>query len=425
MSKCHIAIVGAGPYGLSIAAHLKAARVGFRIFGRPMDTWMTQMPRGMRLKSEGFASSLYDPNSRFTLGHYCREQSTPYADTGLPVPLETFVDYGLEFQRRFVPELEDKLVVSVERTDSGFHVILDDGEEVVAGSVVIAVGISHFAYVPPIVSALPRTLFSHSSQHSELGQFKGREVAVVGAGASALDLAALLHEAGASVQLIARKPAIRFHDPPSPKPRTLLERAWSPMTGIGFGWKLYLYANAPWVFRQLSQKYRLEAVKKILGPAPGWFIKEQVVGKMPFHLGATITAAMAQNGRVSLELADSNGARKTLQADHVIAATGYKVDLRRLKFLAPGIQSSIRSVEETPVLSSNFESSIPGLYFVGTSAANTFGPLMRFAYGAGFAARRLSVHLAKSVSHKAMRRRSSVNIAAIDRDKVAARQQGA
>jgi thioredoxin reductase len=419
MSKCHVVIIGAGPYGLSVAAHLNAVGVDFRIFGRPMHTWMTQMPRGMRLKSEGFASSLYDPNSSFTLGNYCRERNTQYADIGVPVPLETFIDYGLEFQKRFVPNLEDKLVVSVERIDSDFRVILDDGEEVSARKIVVAAGISHFAYVPSIVSTLPKAFWSHSSLHNELGQFKDREVSVIGAGASALDLAAFLHENGASVQLIARKPAIRFHDPPSPKPRTYLERFRSPMTGIGFGWKLYLYANAPWVFRQLPQRYRLKAVKTILGPAPGWFVKEQVVGKLPFHLGATITQAKVQNGRVNLELADSDGKRKVLFADHVIAATGYKVDLQRLKFLTPGIQSDIRSVEESPVLSSNFESSIPGLYFVGTSAANTFGPLMRFAYGAGFAARRVSAHLAKS-AHQ-MRRKPTVNLPAMDRDEVAAR----
>ncbi len=421
MNKCHVVIIGAGPYGLSVAAHLKGAGVDFRIFGSPMHTWMTQMPRGMRLKSEGFASSLYDPNSSFTLGHYCQEKNIPYADIGLPVPIETFIGYGLEFQRRFVPELEEKHVVSVERTDSGFRLVLDDGEALAAGKIIVAAGISHFAYVPPILSTLPQTAVSHSSLHSDPGQFKDRDVAVVGAGASALDLAALLHEAGASVQLVARKPAIRFHDPPDLMPKTLLERASSPMTGIGPGWKLYLCTNAPWAFRHLPEQYRLAAVKKILGPAPGWFIKEQVVGKIPFHLASTIVEAKAQDGRVNIELANDNGSRTKLLVDHVISATGYKVDLRRLKFLGDDIQSSIRTVEQAPVLSANFESSIPGLYFVGTSAANTFGPLMRFAYGAGFAARRVSAHLARSVSRKAEQDQVPVKLKTMDQDEVTAR----
>lgn len=421
MSKCHVAIIGAGPYGLSIAAHLKDCGVDFRIFGSPMHTWTTQMPEGMRLKSEGFASSLYAPDSAFTLRDYCREQCIPYADLGLPVPLETFVAYGLQFQKRFVPELENKLVVSIERSGAAFRIALSDGDFVIAAKVVVAVGISHFGFVPPLFSALPPERVSHSSRNSALAEFKGREVAVIGAGASALDWAALLHQSGAYVQLIARKPAIRFHDPPDTNSPTVLDRFRRPITGIGPGWKLFFCTNVPWAFRQLPEGYRLKAVRRILGPAPGWFIKEQVVGKMPFHLGVNVTHANLQNGRVNLELMNGGGTRKTLAVDHVIAATGYKVDLWRLAFLDQGVVSGIKSVEQTPVLSSNFESSVPGLYFVGTSAANTFGPLMRFAYGAGFTARRLSKHLAKLSSRKRVQVPSVTNLQTIDRDEVGCR----
>lgn len=397
MKTCEVAIIGAGPYGLSIAAHLKARHVDFRIFGNPMHTWRNHMPEGMRLKSEGFASFLYDPDSKFTLADYCKERGIPYADLGLPVPLETFVAYGLEFQKRFVPELENKYVDSVRISSGGFHLSLEGGEVVTARKIVVAAGISHFAYVPPILSALPHDFVSHSSQHNSLNSFKGRQIIVVGAGASALDLAALLHQTGASVQLVARSSVIRFHDP-CQYPRPLLQRIRSPLTGIGSGWKLVLYANAPWLFHRLPERIRIEAVKRTLGPAPGWFIKDEVVGKVPLNSGVSITRASVQDGRVSLLLADGAGVQRTLVADHIIAATGYKVDLRRLSFLDWELQARIQSVEQTPVLSSNFESSLPGLYFVGASAANSFGPLLRFAFGAEFAARRLSRHLAKSVS---------------------------
>ena len=421
MSKTSVIVIGAGPYGLSLAAHLNAAGIDHRIFGRPMHTWMTQMPQGMCLKSEGFASSLYEPSGSFTLEAYCRECNIPYQMKGLPVPIETFISYGLEFQRRFVPELEDELVMSIEQIGSGFSLLLGNGEEVTADKVVVAVGISHFAHVPSVLAGLPEEVLTHSSKHSDVSKFKGKEVAVVGAGASALDLAALLHQAGASVQVIARKPAIRFHNPPDRKPRALFERMGSPMTGIGAGWKLFFCANTPWAFRWLSESSRLKAVKNILGPAPGWFIKEQVVGKMPFHLGTSLTSSYVENGRVHLDLAGSDRKKTTLTVDHVIAATGYRVDLQRLQFLAPEIQSNIRSLEKTPILSSNFMSSVPGLYFVGTSAANTFGPLMRFAFGAEFAAQRLSSHLAKSVSPLRTRDKSTAGIETMEHDKVAAR----
>jgi thioredoxin reductase len=408
MTMCDVAIIGAGPYGLSIAAHLKARGVDFRIFGSPMQTWLKHMPRGMHLKSEGFASSLYDPDSTFTLADYCKQQGLPYADIGTPVPLETFTAYGIEFQKRFVPVLEDQWVVSLRRTAAGFQVALGSGEVFTARRVVVAVGLTYYNHMPPMLGALPRGLVTHSSKHGTLDHFQGREVAVVGAGASALDLAALLHQIGASVQVIARVPKIRFHDPPDNLNPSWLDRLRTPITGIGPGWKLFLCTNLPLLFRQMPDHFRLDKVRRILGPAPCWFIKEQVVGKVGLNVGVTITEATVQNDRVSLQLTDSAGTKKTLIADHVIAATGYKPDVRRLDFLDSGILSGIRCVEQTPYLSSNFESTVPNLYFVGITAANTFGPLLRFAYGAGFAALRLSKHLVRTASHN-LRQASASN----------------
>ena len=393
MNAVDVAVIGAGPYGLSIAAYLKASAVDFRIFGRPMHTWTSRMPQGMRLKSEGFASSLSDPEATFTLGDYCAQQGLAYADVGLPVPLETFASYGRAFERRFVPELEDKQVLSVCRSSHGFELRLEDDEPVTARKIVIAVGLCHFERVPAVLSGLPPEFVTHSSRHCTLDAFKGREVAIIGAGASALDLAALLHQAGALVHVAARDTAIRFHDPPE-IPRPLWKRIRFPMTGIGSGWKPLFCSNAPALFRQLPERFRLRVVERLLGPAPAWFVKDQVVGNVQFHLGVSIARPSLENDRVTLRLTDRAGAGRTLAVDHVIAATGYKVDLRRLDFLDTDLLAGIQTVDQTPVLSASFESSVPGLHFVGTSSANTFGPLMRFVFGARFTARRLSKHLA-------------------------------
>ena len=395
---CDVAIIGAGPYGLSVAAHLKAAGVRLRIFGRPMDTWLTQMPKGMRLKSEGFASSLSDPDSTFTLAEYCRQQKIPYSDIGLPVALDTFTSYGLAFQKKFVPELENKLVVSLERSGRNFRLRLEDGEEVMACKVVVAAGLSHFNYTPPVLASLPAEYVTHSSRHSHLERFAGRKVVVIGAGASAIDLAALLHQAGAQVQVVARKPAIRFHDPPAS--RKLIDGMRAPLTGIGSGWNMVFCTRLPHWFRRLPKQFRLDFVKRTLGPAPGWFVKEQVVGKVPFILGVNIADADINDNQVRLKLVDSAGASRYLLADHVIAATGYKVDLQRLAFLTPELLTHIQSLERTPVLSSHFESTVPGLYFVGVAAANTFGPVLRFAFGARYTAQRLAAHFARMMSRQ-------------------------
>lgn len=388
-----VAIIGAGPYGLSIAAFLAAIDVPFRIFGNPMSAWSSQMPKGMRLKSEGFASSLADPESQFTLAHYCWQEGLPYQDIALPVPLETFVAYGLAFQKRFVSNLENTLVVSVRPCPVGFEMRLEDGEIVFAHKVIMAIGIAQFAYVPAVFSEIPADFVSHSSVHNDLQAFNGRQIAVVGAGASALDLAALLHRAGASVHVIARGSKIRFHNPP--EQRSLMERIFNPTTGIGIGKDFYFYVTAPHIFRLLPEKLRLNRVRKTLGPAPGWFIRDEVVGKVPLHLNMNITKAWVESGQVSLELTDGEHSQ-TLGFDHVIAATGYRVDLERLAILSDDLRPKIRLAGKSPLLSANFESTVQGLYFVGITAANMFGPLMRFAYGARFTARRLSRHLANS-----------------------------
>jgi thioredoxin reductase len=391
-------IIGAGPYGLSVAAHLKARRVDFRIFGRAMDTWLNHMPEGMKLKSEGLASSLFDPKSELPLSEYCEKNGLPYADYGLPVPLDTFCSYGLEFQRKYVPNLEDKLVTSLRRDQNGFRVRLDSGEEVAARRVVMAIGLGYYKNVPPWLAGLPEELVSHSWKHRNLDSFKGREVAIIGAGASALDLASLLHQAGAAVHVVARKPQVRFLGPPDPGPRPLSERLCYPTTGIGPGWRMVFFTQAPLAFRKLPRWLRLEAVRRTLGPAPCWFSKDEVMGKVSFHLGLNIARVLPQGSRVKLELVDDAGTMQELMTDNVIAATGYKVDLRRIAFLAPELASGLASVDNTPILSSNFESSVPGLYFAGITAANTFGPMLRFAVGAKFAANRLSGHLARTAS---------------------------
>jgi thioredoxin reductase len=392
------AIIGAGPYGLSVAAHLRRSGIPFRIFGRPMDSWLAHMPKGMMLKSDGFASDIYDPESEFTLGRFCAEQGIEYADSGIPVRLETFSAYGLAFRDRMVPELEDKLVVNVDRLPNGFLIRLEDGETVQARTVVLAVGITHFAYVPESLGHLPPEFLSHSARHHEVEPFRGRDVVVIGGGSSAIDLAGLLHEAGVNVRLVTRRNELKFHSQPTGKPRTRWQKIRHPGSGLGPGLRSRFFADAPMAFYYLPERLRVEAVRRSLGPSGGWFSRDKVIGKVPLVLGCTPQGAEISNGRVELRVRATDGSEQKIVADHIIAATGYKVNLERLKFLNPEIRSRLKAVEGSPILSSNFESSLPGLFFVGVAAANSFGPVMRFAFGAGFAARTLARTLRKALS---------------------------
>ena len=389
-------IVGSGPYGLSLAAHLRHAGVSFRIFGRPMDSWVSHMPKGMLLKSDGFASNISDPVGDFTLQQFCAEKGIPYSDRGISVSLDTFASYGLAFKDRKVPELEDKTVVSIDPDTLGFMIGLDTGERFHSRRVILAVGVTHFGYVPETLASLSPEYVSHSGQHSDITRLRGRKVIIIGAGSSALDLAGLMHEAGVDVQLIARKP-LKYHSK-SDKPRPWWDRLRRPPSGLGPGWKSFLIANYPNLFHYLPERLRVETVRRALGPSGGAFIREKVEGKVPTLIGYTTVAALIRDGKVRLMLIDGAGAKSEATADHVIAATGYKVNLEKLQFLSHETRSRIKTVAGAPKLSPTFESSVPGLYFVGLAAANSFGPVMRFAFGADFTARTVTRAVAKSLA---------------------------
>ncbi len=386
-----VAIIGAGPYGLSIAANLRAAGIRFRIFGKAMESWYTRMPQGMLLKSEGFASNLHDPEGQFTLKSFCKRRGIPYGDNGVPISLETMVAYGLSFQERFVPDIEDRTVTAVDRVSNGFVLQLDDGENVRVSQVIVAVGFSYFQNVPATFRHLPPEFLSHSSQQHDLRRFKGCHVTVVGAGSSALDLAALLHETGAQVQLVARRSSLIFN--PTPTQRSLWDRIRAPMSQLGPGWRHRLFFEAPMLFRYLPRETRIRLVKNSLGPAGGWQMRNRVEGRVPMLLGCAPQRAEIWNGRVYLQFSDEKGVQHDFMTSHVIAATGYEVDCMRLPFLSEKIRSGLKSKGSVLALSQDFQSSVPGLYFVGLVSANYFGPVMRFVAGTGYTASRLAKHL--------------------------------
>jgi cation diffusion facilitator CzcD-associated flavoprotein CzcO len=387
-------IVGAGPYGLSLAAHLRAHRIDFRIVGTPMGAWLSSMPDGMHLKSEGFACNLFEPSGTFTLKAFCVEQAIPYADTGLPVRKDTFVAYGLAFQKRYVPGVEDRSVVAITRYNGGFNTRLADGDFIRSRRVVIAAGVGHYARILPSLAALGPSNLSHSSDHNGFAGFVGQHVAVVGGGSSAMDIAAALRRQGASVTVIARRAAIRFQTPLGP--RTLRNKIRAPMTSVGPGWKAVLCTKAPLLFHAMPAAFRTKVVQRYLGPAPAWFVRDQVEGHVPILSGTTVRDAAVEHGRARLTLTSNGGQTSTLIVDHVISATGYKVAVDRIAFLDADIKSAVMTIDGAPRLSRNFESALHGLHFIGPAAANSFGPMVRFAAGAGFTARRLSRHLAAS-----------------------------
>lgn len=389
-----IVIVGAGPYGLAVAAELRQRRVGFRIFGTPMQAWQDAMPSGMFLKSEGFASNIGDPAGELTLARFCAESGIAYGDYGAPVPVETFTRYGHWFRSRAVGLVEEAKILRVTPSSGGFRLTLSSGEQAVAERVVVASGLSGFAYVPRVVRALPDAVRSHSSEHRDLGRFRGKRVVVVGAGQSALETAALLHETGSDPIVLARGGQIAWNPRPA-LARSVKQRLRYPRSGLGDGWDLWLYENGPLAFHALPAERRREIVRTTLGPAGSWWLRDRFDGRVAIQLRSRIEEAAADDGRVRLRVS-RDGENVRLEADHVIAATGYRADIERLDFIDPAIRDRIERGPDGPVLSRGFESSVNGLYFVGLAAAVSFGPVQRFVLGSRCAARRVAAHVVKS-----------------------------
>jgi cation diffusion facilitator CzcD-associated flavoprotein CzcO len=390
-----VVVIGAGPYGLSAAAHLKGRGVTVRVFGTPLSSWTDTMPVRMVLKSTPSASSISAPHPGHTIQDFCDAVGEPRLVTERDlVTLDFFVRYGRWFQERLVPEVERVQVVSVDRGAGDFRLKLDSGEELAARAVVVASGLSGFAYVPSLLRQVtpdgPSATgpVSHSSQHTDFARFADREVVVVGAGQSALESAALLHEAGASVRVVARRSgAVGFGAPP----RDGLQ--WKPDSPVGRAWSLYAFSNVPGpaAFRYLPEQSRLWLVRKVLGPRGAWWLKERFAGRVPVLQGRALTGVRVDDaGRVVLSTSGPGGRAGQLAADHVLAATGYRVDLGALGFLSPELRARLTRSGGSPWLDRGFQSSVPGLYFTGLPSAATFGPLMRFVCGTSFASPRVA-----------------------------------
>jgi FAD-dependent urate hydroxylase len=384
-----VAVLGAGPYGLSVAAHLLEAGVECLAFGKTMVTWRDHMPAGMFLKSEPFASSISAPTAGLALRDFCATTRSDYHERVTPVPLERFVAYGDWFADRMVPGLVPAEVSLVAKTDRGFRLVTDDGDRVQARRVIIATGLLPFAHVPPTLGTLPPERVSHSSAYGDLSRFCGVRVAVVGAGQSGLETAALLHSAGATVTVIARQPSVLWTDIPIAGEDTLVGTVRRPTAPLCSSWHCWGYSNLPGLFRLLPDHVRQDKAWTFLGPAGAWWLRPRVDGVIPLLTGHTVRDASTSGARVQL-VVDSSLGGAVVMCDHVIAATGFRVDLSRLTLLDPGLRAAVGTAGGSPILSRTLESTVPGLYFVGPPAAAAFGPVMRFVAGSGHAARRVT-----------------------------------
>ncbi|MCT2594159.1 lysine N(6)-hydroxylase/L-ornithine N(5)-oxygenase family protein [Streptomyces sp. N2-109] len=384
-------VVGAGPYGLSVAAHATAAGLNARVLGKPMAFWRDHVPEGTYLESEPWSSSLSDPNGACTLTDYCATRDLP-TDSGGSLPVDTFAAYGAWFTDRAVPCVDERTVTGVRPRDDSFLVRTDDGDALETRTVAIAVGLLPFARIPVPLRELPPELASHSSGHHDLSRFKGRNVTVIGSGQSALETAALLAEQGADVRLVARAERIGWNEPPQPLERRPLQRLREPHSALGTGWSDCVQSELPWAVHGLPGTLRTRLTDRALQPAGAWWLRERFEAAVTVRPATRLWSAVPTVDGVRLHLGNTRGMETVLETEHVIAATGFLPELERLRVLDPALRARLRVVRGSlaPALDGCFQSSLPGLYFAGPLAAPAFGPVMRFVHGTAFTASRLT-----------------------------------
>jgi len=391
MAADEILIIGAGPFGLSISAHLRALGVEHRIVGRPMDAWRTHMPAGMNLKSEPYGSCFSAPKPGYDIAAYCRAHELEYVERLGPLPLRRFLDYADWFTKQLVPNVQDSTVTGLTQADGGFRVEFADADPCTAHQVVVATGVLPFARIPHELAGLPADLVSHTSDHHDLGPFRGRRVAVVGAGQSALETAALLNEAGADTLLVVRAPVISWIQP-NPERLSRLGSIKRPATKLCEGWHCAFW-NAPAAFHMLPEAMRITKARTVLGPNGSWWLKDRVDGVVEALTDHRVKGAVAAGSGVQLLVEGPK--QSMIDVDHLICGTGFRVDLARLSFLAEPLRDRIATVNGYPEVRRDCASTIPGLYFTGSPATVSLGPSMRFIAGT----HNVAARIARSLAH--------------------------
>lgn len=386
MTSCDISIVGAGPYGLSAAAHLRTLKgLEVRVFGEPMSFWSQNMPVGMFLRSNWTATQIAHPNSLLTLEAFQAERGT-YFET--PVPLAQFVEYGRWYQKRAVPDLEQRRVVRLECDPKGFRLTLQEGEVCSSRRVIIAGGIASFAWRPSQFQDLPSSLASHTSAHRDFTKFAGKHVLVIGGGQSALESGALLHESGATVEIVSRSRKIHWlqgrlsktlHHGLGQFTRELL---YAP-TDVGPAGLSRLMAR-PDLLRQLPRTVQDRLRMRSIRPAGARWLVERL-RNVPIRLGRNVVAVAPSGERMKVRLDDGS----ETNVDHILLGTGYHIDISRYEFLAPELVRSIYRYNGYPRLKEGLETSVPGLHIIGAPAGWSFGPLMQFVSGTHYTSRAL------------------------------------
>ena len=376
------AIIGAGPYGLSVAAHLRDRDA--RLFGDPMETWRTRMPPDMLLRSDWNETSFSALDNAGTIDRWAAVTGEPREE---PIPLQKFLRYADWFRSVFVGDADPGAIVAVERSSGGFRVTTNQGSEVEARTVVVAVGAVPFAYAPPPLSEAVGDGVRYATDLQDYGAYGSRRVVVVGGGQGGLESAALAARAGAEVEVVVRSQLHWFADREPHKPRgpirRRLYRLAYPVVGYGPP-PLNRLVLHPDLLAALPESLRRRLTSRVLRAGGSPWLRPALEG-VRITGGVAVERIERRDGLIRLWLSDGSAR----EADAVIVAAGFRFDLERLPVFAPEIRAAIGLHQGWPVLDRWFRSTEPNVLFVGFAAAHRFGPIVRFIPGTRFAAPRV------------------------------------
>jgi cation diffusion facilitator CzcD-associated flavoprotein CzcO len=356
-------IIGAGPFGLSLASQVAHDEIDHLVLGTPMGFWEAHMPAGMYLRSE--CDWHLDPLDIDTIEAYLASQRLTPADA-LPLSLPFYLDYARWFQAR---KRISPLAVRVQRldkVDGRFVARLDDGEQISATKVVLALGFEYFRHIPDdLLALLPPGRFSHTCDTVDLTPFREKQVLIIGGRQSAFEWAALLREQGAHAIHLSHRHASPAYQ--------IADWAWvNPLVAA--------MVDDPGWFRGLPAAERDAVIQRMWGEGrlkvEPW-LEPRLAGAAITISPQTRLAACAElpSGELGIRLDDG----RSFTVDHIILATGYKVDLKRIPLLAQGnLLPEITTRNSFPALDTHFQTSVPGLYITSMAASQDFGPFFGF-----------------------------------------------
>ena len=367
--QIHVAVIGAGTYGISIGLELHRLGIPFELVGSPFELWLRHTLPGFALRSDVRASGVFDREGRWTLLRWVcetlpRAQARRTLMRRMPGPL--FRRYLRWVLARLPFDVHETYATALERVDDAFELTTGQGLHIRARRVIIATGVPSHRWMPRSLRALGAERVTHSWDAQALARLRGGHLLVVGGGQSAGEACVLLAQRN-RVSWVHKNP-LRFFQEPIGMPTAVYTAA------RGLAGQIH---RLPWALRQaVSRRFTEPTITpELRRPLARALIRRRCADVD--HLGLR-----RQNGSVRCDALEET-------YDRVVACTGYRLRLASLGFLSEPLRQSIRTLGDAPVLDAYFETSVPGLHLVGGLAEPSHGAAQRFMMGAHDAAVRV------------------------------------